>query len=63
MIFQYYYKLFEYISILFGLYNISNIFQYYINNIFYKFLDKFLIIYLNNILIFFDILKEYKKYI
>ena len=54
---------YEFIAILFEFINIFIIFQLIINNIFKFYLNKFILIYLNDILIYFDILKNYKKYL
>src|SRR5438876_10386285 len=63
MIFHYRYEFYEYQVMSFDLCNASDIFQYLVNDIFHDYLDDFLIIYLNNLLIYFNILKEYKKYV
>ncbi len=46
------YNLFEYVIILFDLYNVSNNFQVFINKILRKYLNDFCFIYLDNILIY-----------
>ena len=46
------FKLFEYLIMLFDLYNKFAFFQNYINNIFYKYFNNFCIAYLDNILIY-----------
>ena len=48
---------------LFGLYGIPAVFQYYINNILRKYLDIFCTVYIDDILIYSDLLSEYKSYI
>ena len=53
------YKLFEYIVILFELYNVLSIFQTFINNILREYLDVFYSIYLDNILIYSNNKKKY----
>ena len=57
------FKHFEYLILLFGLTNISTIFQAIINHILKKYIDKIIIIYLDNIFIFNKTLKKHKKYI
>ncbi len=54
IIFCTWFELFEYLVILFDLYNESVLFQKYINNILYEHLNKFCTAYLNDILIYFD---------
>ena len=57
------YKLFEYIVILFELYNLLSTFQVFINKTLREYLDVFYSIYLNNILIYSNSKDEYIKYI
>jgi hypothetical protein len=57
------YGQFEYLVIPFGLYNAPFIFQSYINNAFRNYLDVFYLAYLDNILIFNNILKEYRTHV
>src|SRR5438876_10153245 len=54
MIFHIRYNHFEYLIMLFGLYNISAIFQCYINDVLRDFLDEFCVTYLNDVLIYTD---------
>ena len=46
------YKFFEYVVMLFNLYNIFGTFQIFINKTFQEYFDDFCMIYLNNILIY-----------
>ena len=48
---------------LFGLKNVSAIFQQLINNTVREYLNKFVITYLNNILIYSDTLKEHQQHV
>ena len=53
------YELFEYVIILFELYNVLEIFQVFINDILRKYLDDFYLNYLDNILIYNNIYENY----
>ena len=57
------YELFEYIIILFKLYNASVIFQVFINEVLREYLNIFYIIYLDNIFVYSNIEKEYIRYV
>ena len=57
------YNLFEYLIILFKLYNAFSTFQAFINEILREYLDVFYSIYLNNILIFSNNKEEYMKHV
>jgi len=63
IVFRICFKLFEYLVMLFDLYNNFVSFQKYINNIFREFLNKFCIAYLNNILIYNNNKLKYKIYV
>ena len=57
------FRLFEYLVILFGLYNKPASFQYYINNTLREYLDDFYTTYLDNILIYSEIKAKYKIHV
>jgi hypothetical protein len=57
------YSLYETLIILFGLSNISVIFQACINKVLYLYLDIFYITYINDILVYSDDLTSYKQYV
>ena len=57
------YRYYEYLVILFGLTNVLATFQAAIDYAIRYYLDKFVVYYLNDILIYSEILEEYKKYI
>src|SRR2546421_6012856 len=61
--FQTQYKYFEYIILLFKLYNALIIFQIYINKILQRLLNIFYIIYLNDILVFSKNKAQHTKYL
>src|SRR6266566_7486654 len=63
IIFKTKFRHFEYLILLFGLINISTIFQTIINHILKEYIDRIVIVYLDNIFIFNKTLKEYKEYI
>ena len=54
IVFRTWFKLFEYLVMLFNLCNESVLFQKYINNTLHEHLNKFYTAYLNDILIYFD---------
>jgi hypothetical protein len=60
MVFNIYYSLYETLVILFGLSNVSIIFQARINKILYLYLDVFCIAYINDILVYSNDLTSYK---
>jgi len=57
------YDLFEYVVILFGLYNAPDIFQAFINETLREYLDDFCTAYLNNILIYSNTQEEHTRHI
>ena len=57
--FNTHYDQFEYLIMLFKLYNTSSNFQNYINETVCEYLDVFCLVYLNNILIYSDDENEY----
>jgi len=57
------YNLFKYVVILFELYNVSIIFQFFINETLSLYLDEFCIVYINNILVYSNIEEKYKNYV
>src|SRR6266566_5435866 len=63
IVFKTKFKHFEYLILLFGLINISIIFQIIINYILKEYINKIVVIYLNNIFIFNKTLEEHKKHI
>jgi hypothetical protein len=61
--FNIYYSLYETLVILFGLSNISVIFQVYINKVLYLYLDIFYTAYINDILVYSNDLISYKQHV
>ena len=61
--FQTRYRHYKYTVMLFGLKNVSAIFQQLINNTVREYLDKFVITYLNDILIYSDTLKKHQQHV
>ena len=57
------YDFFEYVIMLFELYNASNTFQFFINVTLYKYLNNFCINYMNNILIYSKTREKYMFYV
>ena len=62
-VFHTHYDLYEYLVMLFELFNVSVSFQNYINDILWDYLDVFCTTYINNILIYSDILKEHRQHV
>ena len=62
-VFHTHYDLYEYLVMLFELFNVSVSFQNYINNILQDYLDVFCTTYINNILIYSDTLKEHRQHV
>jgi hypothetical protein len=62
MVFNIYYSLYKTLVILFGLSNVSVIFQTYINKVFYLYLDIFCITYINDILVYSNDLTSHRQY-
>jgi hypothetical protein len=54
---------YEYLVMPFGLTNVPAIFQTIINDMLQEHLDKFVVVYLDNILIYSEILEEYRKHV
>jgi hypothetical protein len=63
MVFNIYYGLYETLVILFGLSNVSIIFQARINKVLYPYLDIFCITYIDNILVYSNDLTSYKQHV
>jgi hypothetical protein len=61
--FNIYYGLYETLVILFGLSNVSIIFQTYINKILHLYLDIFCTAYIDDILVYSDDLTSYKQHV
>ena len=57
------YDLYEYLVMLFELFNASVLFQNYINNILQDYLDVFCTVYIDDILIYSDTLKKHKQHV
>ena len=62
-VFHTHYGLYEYLVMLFGLFNASVSFQNYINNILWDYLDVFCTTYIDDILIYCDTLKKHKQHV
>ena len=63
MTFHTQWELFEYLIMLFGVKNESEIFQQYINDMFHDFLDIFVTVYIDDILIYLFMISEHQKHV
>ncbi len=62
-VFNIHYSKYEFITMLFELYNVLMTFQLMMNSILQNLLNKFCLIYLNNILIFSDLILNHQKHL
>jgi hypothetical protein len=63
IIFRIRYELFEFLIKIFDLFNIFSFFQNFIHDVFRLYFDIFYSVYLNDVIIYNNLLKEYRKYV